>query len=427
MFVPLVTYVVAFYLFTGCRREEDQPVKRISISIISEPTKVIYYSGEQLDLTGLVVSIGTDDGKNEALPFSRFAANGIKSVPAHGEPVFDSIVIISDSVTGVGTQVQISVSMLVTTMEINTTPLKTDYLVGERLDFSGMVMELTMDNGSRKEVNSLNFAENGISSSPSEGTMVDLSMNAINFSHVLSGSDRTVAIAVEDKVVDIEGNVYSYIKIGEQLWMGEDLLVTKYADGTVLRDYSNDVSWSNLGAGNTWEDAGYSRYDFGTKDQRVYYTWAAAMGATVHKPAIGIDSLPVRVQGVCPAGWHLPSDQEWKQLEMYLGMSPSDADILGVTRGTEEGSMLAGDRNRWVDGHMDSSMVFGTSGFNGLPNGYRANNGFMFYSYDLGTWWSSTQVSDEYAIFRSVHYLTSFIRRRSYSKSTGFCVRCIRN
>jgi uncharacterized protein (TIGR02145 family) len=423
----LLVIVWAGCFFNGCRREEDRPVKRISITIKAEPSKTIYYTGEQLDLSGLVVLIETDDGKNEEFVFSQFSTKGLKSAPAHGEAISDSIVTISDSVTGISTNFKVSVSNVVTGMEIKTPPVKTDYLVGEPLDFSGLVLTLNMDNGSVKEVSGANIEDNGISGSLSEGVTMDLSMNAIQFTHMLSGSGRIVAITVDDKVVDIDGNVYSYVKIGDQLWMGEDLIVTRYADGTVLRDYTNDASWSNLNAGNSWADAGYSIYDFATKDQRVYYTWAATMGATADKPAISSDSLPGNVQGVCPAGWHVPSDKEWKQLETFLGMSPADADILGVKRGTEEGSMLAGERDRWVDGHMDSSLVFGTSGFLGLPNGYRANNGYMFYSYDLGNWWSSTQASGEYAIYRSVHYLESYIRRRSYSKSTGFCVRCIRD
>jgi len=63
---------------------------------------------------------------------------------------------------------------------------------------------------------------------------------------------------------------------------------------------------------------------------------------------------PSEVQGVCPDGWHLPSDEEWKELEMYLGISPDTVDAIGL-RGIIIGSKLASSPEGWVDGYLNSN------------------------------------------------------------------------
>ena len=90
------------------------------------------------------------------------------------------------------------------------------------------------------------------------------------------------------------------------------------------------------------------------------YTWAAAMNGSASSC-----SNPSGVQGVCPIGWHIPSDKEWQELEIYLGMSESQADSTGW-RGTNEGSKLAGNSGLWEDGSLENNAAFGTSTFNAL-------------------------------------------------------------
>ena len=97
------------------------------------------------------------------------------------------------------------------------------------------------------------------------------------------------------------------------------------------------------------------------------YTYAAATNG---------DNSGNNVQGVCPTGWHLPSDEEWKTLEMELGMSQANANNTGW-RGTNEGAKLAGNAYLWTNGTLDSHAEFGTSGFAALPGGYRYRNNFV--------------------------------------------------
>jgi len=134
-------------------------------------------------------------------------------------------------------------------------------------------------------------------------------------------------------------------------------------------------------------------------------------------------------RGVCPAGWNVPTDDEIKQLEMYLGMSQSEADDTGY-RGTNEGSKLVGKSDLWNGGALDNNPEFGTSGFDFLPGGYRDNYNFGNY-YSMGGYgyfWSSTEFNNGSAWYRLLGYDYSEINRFNFGyKRYGFSVRCIRD
>ena len=137
-------------------------------------------------------------------------------------------------------------------------------------------------------------------------------------------------------VTDIDGNTYRTVRIGDQIWMQENLRVTHYADGTAVPFVENSTNWDAL----EWDDKAYCWYDNSVANKDIYgglYTWAAAMNGELSSEA-----NPSGMQGVCPNGWHLPSDSEWKQLEMYLGMSQSEADSENYRGINEGGNVLEG-------------------------------------------------------------------------------------
>ena len=146
------------------------------------------------------------------------------------------------------------------------------------------------------------------------------------------GSDvesKTGYITVTPPLTDYDGNVYQTVQIGNQLWMRENLKTTRYADGTALIN--------GTGAGDLSLDY-TTRYYFAYNDNESYvatygrlYTWAAAMNG-----ATGSETDTGEVQGVCPDGWHMPGDDEWKELEMYLGMTEREA-YTTEWRGINEG------------------------------------------------------------------------------------------
>ncbi|GAG63281.1 unnamed protein product, partial [marine sediment metagenome] len=181
----------------------------------------------------------------------------------------------------------------------------------------------------------------------------------------MSISSDTITTFPCEIVTDYDGNSYKTTKIGNQIWMAENLNSTRYADGTPLV--------SGTGAGDITGDYTTKYYFWYDDDSITYadtygalYTWAAVMNGTSSS-----DNNPSGVQGVCPDGWHLPSDTAWKELEMYLGMSQTDADNEGW-RGTDEGGKL----KETDTAHWDSPNTGATnsSGFTALPSGYRDNS-----------------------------------------------------
>lgn len=121
-------------------------------------------------------------------------------------------------------------------------------------------------------------------------------------------------------VTDIDGNVYKTVTIGNQAWMAENLKVMRYRNGDAIPNVTGGTDWSNLSTG------AYCSYDNDDNNIDTYgllYNWYA------------VDDS----RNLAPEGWHVPTDEEWKELEMYLGMSQSEADDTGY-RGTDEGGKL---------------------------------------------------------------------------------------
>ena len=208
---------------------------------------------------------------------------------------------------------------------------------------------------------------------------------------------------------DIDGNVYQTVKIGNQVWMAENLKVTHYRDGTSINYVTSNEEWAGISTG------AYCAYDNSESTADIYgylYNWYAVND--IHK--------------IAPKGWHVPTDAEWKELEMYLGMSPTEADDMGW-RGTNEGSKLAGNSLLWDSGALENNAVFGESGFSALPGGCRYSNGYFYTFGGYAYFWSSTQYyySHYDAWYRDVNYYTSAVLRGIMLKKYGFSVRLVRD
>lgn len=222
-------------------------------------------------------------------------------------------------------------------------------------------------------------------------------------------------------VTDIDGYTYKAIVLGNQVWMAENLKTTHYANGIEINFIEDNTVWDNLEN----KEIAMSYYDNSQTNANTYgalYTWAAAMGG-----AESSSTKPSNVQGVCPDGWHLPSDAEWAELEMYLGMSKSEAYETG-RRGTNQGSKLAGNEELWVDDILDSNAEFGSSGFMALPAGYRHSGGSFAGLNTFTTFWSSSRAEDDLRTYTHTLYHddSSIMRNQGYN-SNGSSVRCIRD
>lgn len=208
-------------------------------------------------------------------------------------------------------------------------------------------------------------------------------------------------------VSDIDGNVYQTIKIGEQWWMAENLKVTHYSNGDAIPNVTDDTEWSNLVTG------AYCEYYNSSANVDTYgrlYNWYAV-----------VDS-----RNIAPEGWHVPTDDEWKHLEIYLGMSQSEAEISSPdARGTDEGGkMKEVGTTRW---RSPNTGATNESGFSALPAMYRAD--FGDFDHNIGTitqFWSSTDYSI-YVYVRTLAYDNSGVYRYGALKGLGFSVRLVRD
>ncbi len=210
----------------------------------------------------------------------------------------------------------------------------------------------------------------------------------------------------------------SPVTIGTQIWSGANLDVSTYWNGDPI-DYEPDATaWDNRTTG-AWC---YPNGDpiLGTFYGKLY-NWYAVND----------------VRGLAPTGWHVATDQEWKTLSIYLGMSPQDAELPDLTvtdrgyYGTDQGGKLkeAG-LNLWLSPNYGATN---SSGFTALPGGMRS--GLAGYDFDAvgtgGTWWTDTQADPtlkaDAAWCRVVANNTAKIYRGALSKKHGFSVRCVQD
>jgi uncharacterized protein (TIGR02145 family) len=236
----------------------------------------------------------------------------------------------------------------------------------------------------------------------------------------------TTRPAAENMVMDVNGNIYPSVKIGDQIWMAENLKATMYADKTPIPLVEDSAQWFDF----TRESLGYCWYENVQTHGYVYgalYSWAAAT-----KAFDGISTIEEGVQGVCPDGWHLPSDDEWKALEMYLGMSQEEADIP-KWRGRDQGGKMKQEGLQYWN--APNSGASNEIGFNASPGGYRHGSAVFKDVYKTARFWTSTQNGYGYAWYRSYGY--AWYRRVEYDRSDvyrdfsgvyrGHSVRCVKD
>ncbi|RLD66527.1 MAG: hypothetical protein DRI95_06575 [Bacteroidetes bacterium] len=223
-------------------------------------------------------------------------------------------------------------------------------------------------------------------------------------------------------VTDYDDNTYDAIKIGNQWWMVENLKVTHYSNGDEIPLVTGNDNWVALLDNNTDKVHCYYNDNTGGEAETygALYTWAAAMDG-----AASTDVNPSGIPGVCPSGWHLPSDDEWKELEVYLGMSQSAADNINW-RGTDQGGRLKESGTlHWDDPNTGANNL---SGFTGLPGGFRPDNtGICVQIRTGGLWWSTTQYDGTTAWYRHLQHERETVGRWRNNKSRGFSVRCVKD
>ena len=233
--------------------------------------------------------------------------------------------------------------------------------------------------------------------------------------------DPSTANVIPNAVKDIDGNVYDAVKIGNQVWMASNLRTTRYADGMSIP----------LGETTSYTDP--YRYAPGTSQSNnenmvnvpaygYLYNWSAVMhGAETS------DANPSGVQGICPNGWHVPSDAEWTELTEYMktrpeytydGYSNNIAKALAATWGWESSSAPE-------DVGHEQSTTNNATGFSALPAGiYRGwYDSFGYNAHFL----SSTESASNGAWIHGLASYKGSVDWFGGSKNFAFSVRCLRD
>jgi uncharacterized protein (TIGR02145 family) len=181
-----------------------------------------------------------------------------------------------------------------------------------------------------------------------------------------------------------DGDVYNWVKIGSQVWMAEN-----------LRFKTESGSWC-------WENK-----EENCKERGRLYDWAAAMKAA-------------------PPGWHLPSDEEWKEMEMALGLTGEQADQEGFR--VDKAGLLAGKIKRkdaWPEKYEGKPIsITNETGFSAVPTGLYSNDEF---SHDGYTGWWTGDGNDTHAWIRHIGYFDNTIGRVLNRKEFAYPVRCVKD
>ncbi|MCR4856723.1 MAG: C10 family peptidase, partial [Bacteroidales bacterium] len=214
-------------------------------------------------------------------------------------------------------------------------------------------------------------------------------------------------------VTDYDGNVYNTVRIGNQCWMKENLRTKHYADG------------SSISAGTTTSSTTAYRYNPGNNFDNVsaygyLYNWAAVMHGSSSS-----DANSSEVQGICPTGWHVPSNAEWTQLTDYVGSVPayqcsSNSAYIAKALAASEA---------WNSNISNCAVGNGLSnnnatGFSALPAGLYQSSHNAYFGDHTG-FWSSTE--GDYGNYwgRNLSYNDSYVTPSTFGKSSAHSVRCV--
>lgn len=200
------------------------------------------------------------------------------------------------------------------------------------------------------------------------------------------------------EINDIDGNQYSTVIIGTQEWITENLRTTKYCNGDPIENVTDNNQWRSFDKGAWAYQSNDSQFE---STYGKLYNWFAVND----------------FRNICPCGWHVPSDVEWKTLTDYLG----GEDLAG-------GKMKSTGTRNWRRPNQDATN---NSGFSGLPGGSREPSGGFNPIGANGYWWSSTEAlafgGTANSWGRSLYYDDDNVIRFTSAKTYGFSVRCIKN
>jgi uncharacterized protein (TIGR02145 family) len=203
--------------------------------------------------------------------------------------------------------------------------------------------------------------------------------------------------------VTFDGHTYALVGIGNQCWFKENLQTDTYRNGDPIPGNLNPEQWSNTTSG--------AQAVFNENSSHLETYGRLYNGYAVSDP-----------RGLCPSGWSVPTDENWRMLEVHLGMTVEQSHSL-YWRGTDQGAQIK-------SAPLDNPPWDGTnsSGFAALPGGYRGyyGDGAFYYLGSNAVWWTSTSVGQQ-ALNRLLDPAVNAIFRNTYDMNDGFSVRCLKD
>ncbi len=224
-------------------------------------------------------------------------------------------------------------------------------------------------------------------------------------------------------VSDIDGNSYNTVSIGSQCWLKENLKVTQYNDGTLIPlDNSGGISGNNTSGGPlTWTRTTGARTvnEQNNANIAIYgylYNWYAAKGIVTTGSTV--------YKNICPIGWHVPTDSEWKSLVIYI--DPASAGVTTVDQSTTAcGKMKVTGFSYWQSPNTGATNE---SGFSAMPGGFRSDTFFSGINQEADFWSATENVNN---VNNSWHWTIvdydSILYRYNSNKTWGLSVRCLKD
>ena len=220
----------------------------------------------------------------------------------------------------------------------------------------------------------------------------------MSFSLILTNSCKKDE-DTDNQISDADGNIYSSVKIGTQVWMVENLKTTKYNDGATIPLISDNTTWKNS------TDGAYCWYNNDINNKGSFgalYNWYA-----------------VNKGKLCPAGWHVPSQSDYTAFIDFLGGESVAGGKLKTIGTIEDGNGL------WYQPNVDATNEYE---FSALPGGMRGGGAGNFSDLNYGgVWWSSTESTSDNSIYLYINNFDATFFNGVTTKKAGFSVRCLKN
>jgi uncharacterized protein (TIGR02145 family) len=216
------------------------------------------------------------------------------------------------------------------------------------------------------------------------------------------GTSYGTQVQILTGVADADNNLYKTVVVGTKVWMAENLKTTKFNDNTGISNITDNGAWILLTG--------------------PAYCWMLNEAAT-YKNLYGAlyNGYAVEDARLCPTGWHVPSDAEFKNLETTLGMAADQIDLWGA-RGTDQGSQM-----KATTGWLDSGNGTNSSGLAAMPAGYRYYEDGTFRGTGSFTYWWTLSLEGTSLVYRRLDSGSNSVFRAAAEKIVGNSVRCIKN